>query len=124
MERQARKALVERVEAGAVGGIDFLVMLVMSAGLALTLAFLVVAFLGATGASAQQEHDDWLTRVHYVHVWPGSDTLRVENPVGERPAIFTEFFTDGGNGFGAECKSSEYSGQSESNSKGRFMDSI
>ena len=34
MERGDRKALVERVEAGAVGGIDFLVMMVMSAGLA------------------------------------------------------------------------------------------
>ena len=34
MESGDRKALVERVEAGAVGGVDFLVMMVMSAGLA------------------------------------------------------------------------------------------
>ena len=72
--------------------------------IAWTLAFLAVPFLGSTGASAQEEYDDWLARVHYVHVWPGSDTLRVENPVDERPRIFTEFFTDGGNGFGAELE--------------------
>ena len=58
---------------------------------------------GATGSWAE-EYDNWLARVHYVHVWPGSDTLRVENPPGETPPIFTEFFADGGNGFGAELE--------------------
>ena len=60
-------------------------------------------FAGAAGSWAE-EYDNWLARAHYVHVWPGSDTLRVENPPGESPPILTEFFTDGGNGFGAELE--------------------
>ena len=60
--------------------------------------------LGLATGSQAEEYDNWLARAHYIHVWPGSDTLRVENPPGETPPIFTEFFTDGGNGFGAELE--------------------
>ncbi len=69
-----------------------------------TMVFLVLPLVAVTVASAEEDYDNWLARLHYVHVWPGSDTLRVENPVGETPPIFTEFFTDGGNGFGAELE--------------------
>lgn len=64
---------------------------------------LALQLVGANDSWAQ-EYDNWLVRAHYIHVWPGSDTLRVENPPGESPPIFTEFFTDGGNGFGAELE--------------------
>jgi len=46
----------------------------------------------------------WIARGYYVHVWPGSKELHVENPVGETPPIFTQFWVDGGNGYGAEVE--------------------
>ncbi|MGB5159607.1 MAG: hypothetical protein WBQ27_00610 [Thermoanaerobaculia bacterium] len=46
----------------------------------------------------------WIARGYYVHVWPGSDTLHVENPVGLDPPVFTQFWVDGGNGFGGEVE--------------------
>ena len=73
-------------------------LVVVAAVLSLTLQ------LGGAAQLRAEEYDNWLARVHYVHVWPGSDTLRVEDPPGQTPPIFTEFFTDGGNGFGAELE--------------------
>jgi len=67
-------------------------------------AMLAVLTLVGSGASVAQEEFTWLVRGHYVHVWPGSDTLSVENPVGETPPVFTEFYTDGGNGFNGEVE--------------------
>ena len=46
----------------------------------------------------------WIARGYYVHVWPGSDELHVENPVGLDPPVFTQFWVDGGNGFGGEVE--------------------
>ncbi|MGB5295174.1 MAG: hypothetical protein WBP34_09515, partial [Thermoanaerobaculia bacterium] len=46
----------------------------------------------------------WIARGYYMHVWPGSDTLHVENPVGLDPPVFTQFWVDGGNGFGGEVE--------------------
>ena len=46
----------------------------------------------------------WIARGYYVHVWPGSDELHVENPVGTTPPTFTQFWVDGGNGFGGEVE--------------------
>jgi len=65
---------------------------------------LAILLLGAATGSRAQDYDNWLVRAHYVHVWPGSDTLRVENPPGAFAPIFTEFSADGGNGFGAELE--------------------
>ena len=48
--------------------------------------------------------NQWIARGYYVHNWPGSDTLHVENPVGVDPPIFTQFWVDGGNGFGGEVE--------------------
>lgn len=66
--------------------------------------FLTLALASVSGATAQEDYDNWIARLFYVHVWPGSDTLRVENPVEVIPPIFTDFFADGGNGFGAEVE--------------------
>jgi outer membrane protein W len=65
---------------------------------------LVVLQLAAAGSAMAQEEFTWLVRGHYVHVWPGSDTLSVENPVGQTPPVFTEFYSDGGNGFNGEVE--------------------
>ena len=46
----------------------------------------------------------WIARGYYVHVWPNADTLHVENPVGLDPPVFTQFWVDGGNGFGGEVE--------------------
>lgn len=69
-----------------------------------TIVFLALSLIAVTQTRADDEYDNWIARAHYVHVWPGSDTFRVENPAGQTPPIFTEFFTDGGNGFGAEVE--------------------
>ena len=70
----------------------------------LTLVFLALPLVAVTEARADDEYDNWIARLYYVHVWPGSDTLSIENPVGVTPPIITEFFTDGGNGFGAQVE--------------------
>ena len=59
-----------------------------------------------TAAIIRREGPDfsWIARLYYVHVWPGSNELHVENPVGADPPIFTQFWADGGNGFGAEVE--------------------
>jgi hypothetical protein len=59
-----------------------------------------------TAAIIRREGPDfrWIARAYYVHVWPGSDELHVENPVGETPPIFTQFWVDGGNGLGGEVE--------------------
>ncbi|MGB5159509.1 MAG: hypothetical protein WBP34_07880 [Thermoanaerobaculia bacterium] len=72
--------------------------------LAVGLAFVIMLGVGVADSWGQDSEYKWLARAHYVHVWPGSDTLRVENPPGQTPPIFTEFSTDGGNGFGAELE--------------------
>jgi outer membrane protein W len=46
----------------------------------------------------------WIARGYFVKTWPGSSTMHVENPVGEDPPIFTQFWVDGGNGFGGEVE--------------------
>jgi len=46
----------------------------------------------------------WIARGYYMHMWPGNDTLHVENPTGFDPPIFTQFWADGGNGFGGEVE--------------------
>jgi len=46
----------------------------------------------------------WIARGYFVKTWPGSDTFHVENPVGADPPIFTQFWVDGGNGFGGEVE--------------------
>ena len=76
----------------------------MTLALAIGVALVLLQLAGAATARAQDEYDNWIARGHYVHVWPGSDTLRVENPPGQDPAIFTEFWTDGGNGFNGELE--------------------
>ena len=76
----------------------------MTLALAIGVALVLLQLAGAATARAQEEYDNWIARGHYVHVWPGSDTLRVENPPGQDPAIFTEFWTDGGNGFNGELE--------------------
>ena len=71
---------------------------------AVSLAVVILQLGGVAGSWGQDEYDNWIARAHYVHVWPGSDTLRVENPPGETPPVFTEFWTDGGNGFNGELE--------------------
>ena len=46
----------------------------------------------------------WIGRGYYIHNYPGNDTLHVENPTGFDPPIFTQFWADGGNGFGGEVE--------------------
>jgi len=46
----------------------------------------------------------WIARGYWLHNNPGSDTLHVENPKGFDPPIFTQFWADGGNGFGGEVE--------------------
>ena len=46
----------------------------------------------------------WIARGYWLHNNPGSDTLHVENPQGFDPPIFTQFWADGGNGFGGEVE--------------------
>ncbi len=46
----------------------------------------------------------WIARGYYVHVWPGSDTFHTEDPPGLDPPVFTQFWVDGGNGFGGEVE--------------------
>lgn len=70
---------------------------------ALGLAALALQFAGVTGASAQDEYT-WIGRGYYIHNYPGSDTLNVENPTGFDPPIMTQFWADGGNGFGGEVE--------------------
>ena len=72
--------------------------------MALAAVMALVQVAGVDTAWAQDEYDNWIARGHYVHVWPGSDRLRVENPTGFDPPIFTEFWADGGNGFNGELE--------------------
>lgn len=76
----------------------------MKFAMVLGVALIVVQLAGGTAAWGQDEYDNWIARGHYVHVWPGSDTLRVENPPGQSPPVYTEFWADGGNGFNAELE--------------------
>jgi len=46
----------------------------------------------------------WIARGYWLHNSPGSDRLHVENPQGFDPPIFTQFWADGGNGFGGEVE--------------------
>ena len=44
-------------------------------------------------------------RLHYVHVWPGSDTVTFTPPGVPGPGVVTsDFWVDGGNGFNAEVE--------------------
>jgi outer membrane protein W len=71
---------------------------------ALGIAALALQFAGATVASAQDEFA-WITRLHYVHVWPGSDTVTFVPPGAPGPGLVTsDFWVDGGNGFNAEVE--------------------
>lgn len=76
----------------------------MKLTMALAVALVVLPLAGGTAAWGQDEYDNWIARGHYVHVWPGSDSLRVENPPGQDPPVFTEFWADGGNGFNGEIE--------------------
>ena len=70
---------------------------------AIGIAFLALQFAGVTDASAQDEFS-WIGRGYWLHNNPGSDTLNVENPKGFEPPIMTQFWADGGNGFGGEVE--------------------
>jgi len=70
---------------------------------ALGIAFLALQFAGVTDAWAQDEYS-WIGRGYYLHNYPGSDSLDVENPEGFEPPIMTQFWADGGNGFGGEVE--------------------
>lgn len=76
----------------------------MKGAMALGLALMALQLAGVATAWGQDEYDNWIARGHYVHVWPSSDTLRVENPPGQNPPVFTEFWADGGNGFNGELE--------------------
>lgn len=69
---------------------------------ALGVAFLALQFAGTPEASAQEEFT-WLARLHYVHVWPGSDRFTFVPPGAPEP-VTSEFWVDGGNGFNAEIE--------------------
>jgi outer membrane protein W len=75
----------------------------ISFAIAIALVFLALQFGSATDASAQDEYS-WIGRGYYLHNYPGSDTLNVENPEGFEPPIMTQFWADGGNGFGGEVE--------------------
>ena len=59
-----------------------------------------------TAAIIRREGPDfqWIARGYYVKTWPGTGELHVENPPGQDPPIFTQFWVDGGNGFGGEVE--------------------
>ena len=76
----------------------------MKVAMALGLVLMALQLAGVATAWGQDEYDNWIARGHYVHVWPSSDTLRVENPPGQNPPVFTEFWADGGNGFNGELE--------------------
>lgn len=67
-------------------------------------AVMLLQLAGIAAARAQDEYDNWIARGHLVHVWPGSDSVRFENPPGETPPVFNQFWTDGGNGFNGEIE--------------------
>ena len=70
---------------------------------AIAIALLALMAVGASDAEAQSDDEfRWVVRGHYVKTWPGSDTLRVDDP--EFPGSFLEFWTNGGNGFNAEVE--------------------
>ena len=72
---------------------------------AIAFALLALQLVGVAGAQAQNDADfSWITRLHFVKTWPGSDTFRVEDPMNVEPPIFTEFWTNGGNGFNLEVE--------------------
>jgi len=76
----------------------------ISFAIAIALVFLTLQFVGATDASAQDEFT-WIARAHYVHVWPGSDTVTFVPPGAPGPGLVTsDFWVDGGNGFNAEVE--------------------
>jgi outer membrane protein W len=59
----------------------------------------------AAAVIVREEPDNqWIARGYFVKTWPGSSTFHAENPVGEDPPIFTQFWVDGGNGFGGEVE--------------------
>jgi outer membrane protein W len=71
----------------------------------IAIALIAAQFVGASAAEAQSDNDfRWIVRGHYIHVWPGSDTLRVQDPVLIEPPAVNEFYADGGNGFNAEVE--------------------
>ena len=76
----------------------------MKYAVAMGLALIVLQLAGGATAWAQDEYDNWIARGHLVHVWPGSDSVTFENPVGRTPPIFNKFWTDGGNGFNGEVE--------------------
>jgi outer membrane protein W len=69
---------------------------------ALGVAFLALQFAGVADATAQSDFS-WIARGHYVHVWPGSDTVTF-TPPGAPGGVTSDFWTDGGNGFNAELE--------------------
>lgn len=72
---------------------------------AIAIALLALTAFGATDAEAQSNDEfRWIVRGHYVKTWPGSDTLRIQDPGLIEPPAFTEFWTNGGNGFNAEVE--------------------
>ena len=72
---------------------------------AIGVAFLALQFVTAADASAQDGDFRWISRLHYVHVWPGSDTVTFIPPGAPGSGIVTsDFFVDGGNGFNAELE--------------------
>lgn len=71
---------------------------------AVAVALTALQMVSADQLLAEDPDFSWIVRGHYVKTWPGSDTLRVENPVNIEPPIFTEFWADGGNGFNAEVE--------------------
>ena len=59
---------------------------------AIAVSLLVLQFVGVAAAQAQSDGDfKWVTRLHFVKTWPGSDTFRVEDPMNVEPPILTEF---------------------------------
>lgn len=72
---------------------------------AVGVAFLALQFVTAADASAQDGDFRWISRLHYVHVWPGSDTVTFNPPGAPGPGVVTsDFWVDGGNGFNAEVE--------------------
>ena len=72
---------------------------------AIAVAMLALQLAGAVEAEAQSSDEfTWIVRGHYVKTWPGSDTLRVQDPVLIEPPAVNEFWADGGNGFNGEVE--------------------
>lgn len=68
-------------------------------------ALIALQLAGVAVARGQSEYDNWIARGHYVHVWPGSDTVTFNPPGAPGPGIVTsDFWVDGGNGFNGELE--------------------